>query len=61
VTEFTGALTEGPVWSSDGAYLAFSSTAGGGMDIWVFDVQGKRLHRLSRGANARYPTWLAGE
>ncbi len=61
VTQFDGALTESPVWSPDGAYLAFSSTAGGGPDMWVFDVRGKNLRQATRGANGRHPTWLAGE
>lgn len=60
VTGFQRALTESPVWSSGGEFLAFNTTADGGMDIWVFDVQGKKLHQATHGANARYPVWLPG-
>ena len=35
VTRFEGALTEAPAWSPDGAWLAFSTDAGGVPDIWL--------------------------
>ena len=60
VTRFEGALTESPVWSPNGEFLAFGSTAEGGMDVWAYEARGKRLHRVTRGANARHPTWLPG-
>ncbi|MBV6399944.1 MAG: Protein TolB [Anaerolineales bacterium] len=60
VTQFEGALTETPVWSPDGEYLAFSTTAGGnGMDVWVLDVLNSKLNQVTHGANTRYPTWLS--
>lgn len=60
VTNFDGALTESPIWSPDGAYLAFNTTAGGkGKDIWVFDMQNSSLIQVTHGANARNPTWLS--
>lgn len=58
VTQFDRALTENPVWSSDGQFLAFSSNAGGGMDVWSYDMQGESLVQVTHGANARYPAWL---
>ncbi|MEA3397709.1 MAG: hypothetical protein U9R05_09640 [Chloroflexota bacterium] len=61
VTQFKAALTESPVWSLDGEFLAFGSTAGEGMDVWAYAVRGKRLYQVTRGANARHPTWLPGE
>ena len=61
VTQFEGALTEMPVWSPDGEFLAFSATAEGGMDVWAYEVQGKRLHRVTRGAHAQCPAWLLEE
>ncbi len=58
VTQFEGALTESPVWSPDGEFLAFSVTAEDGMDVWAYEVRGKRLHQVTHGAHARHPTWL---
>lgn len=60
MTRFEGALTETPVWSPDGEYLAFNTTAGGsGMDIWVLDMLNNKLNQVTHGANTRYPTWLS--
>lgn len=60
VTRFSGALTETPVWSPDGEYIAFGTTAGGsGMDIWVFETRNNRLEQVTHGAKARYPAWLS--
>jgi dipeptidyl aminopeptidase/acylaminoacyl peptidase len=61
VTQFEGALTETPTWSSDGEFLAFSATAEGGADVWAFEVKGQKLHRVTHGANAQCPTWLSDE
>ena len=61
VTQFKEALTEAPVWSPDGEFLAFSSMVEGGMDIWLYEMRGKQLHRVTHGAYARHPTWLPGE
>jgi TolB protein len=58
VTGFSEALTENPVWSPDGDLVAFNTNAGGGMEVWVFDVRGGTLKQVSNGANARYPAWL---
>ena len=59
VTSFSGALTENPIWSPDGDFLAFSSNAGdGGMGIWVLDVHSGVFQQVTHDANARYPTWL---
>jgi len=55
------ALTESPVWSPDGEFLAFSVTAEDGADVWAYEVQGKRLHQVTHGANAQCPAWLPGE
>jgi dipeptidyl aminopeptidase/acylaminoacyl peptidase len=59
VTQFESALTETPVWSPDGEFLAFSATAGDGADVWAFEMKGKKLHRVTHGANAQCPTWLS--
>ena len=60
VTQFDGALTETPIWSPDGEYLVFNTTAGGsGMDVWVLDIASDTLNQVTHGANARYSTWLS--
>lgn len=65
VTHFDGALTEAPVWSPDGRFLAFSTNAGGEggdtdhrMDVWVYDVRSGQVMQITHAANARYPAWL---
>jgi len=60
-TRFKGALTEAPVWSPDGKALTFSSTAGGTMDVWIYEREGRKLQQVTQGANARHPTWLPGK
>jgi Tol biopolymer transport system component len=60
VTQFDGALTETPVWSPDGEFLAFATTAGGsGIDVWVLNKHNRQLSQVTDGLNSRYPTWLS--
>jgi len=60
LTQFDGSLTENPVWSPDGNYIAFNSTAGGnGVDIWVIETQSGKLNQVTHGASALHPTWLS--
>ena len=61
VTRFEGALTDGPAWSPDGAWLTFSTNAGGVADVWLVEVASGELQQVTRSANARCPVWLAGE
>ncbi len=60
VTWFEGALTDGPTWSPDGAWLAFSTDAGGVSDVWLVEVTSGELQQVTRSANACCPVWLAG-
>ncbi|HQH39985.1 MAG TPA: hypothetical protein PLH19_15840 [Anaerolineae bacterium] len=60
VTRFEGALTDGPAWSPDGVWLAFSSDAGGVADVWLVEVTSGEVQQVTRSANARCPVWLAG-
>lgn len=60
VTGFQRTLAESPAWSPDSRFLAFSAASGSGRNIWVFDVQGRQLHQVTQGANARHPVWLPG-
>ena len=59
MTRFEGALTETPAWSSDGAWLAFSTDAGGVADVWLAEVASGEMQQATQDANARYPLWLA--
>ena len=60
VTRFEGALTEAPAWSPDGAWLVFSTDAGGVADVWLVEVASSELQQITRDANARHPVWVAG-
>ena len=60
VTRFEGALTDGPAWSPDGAWLAFSTDAGGVPDVWLVEVATGKVRQVTRNANARHPVWVAG-
>jgi len=60
VTRFEGALTDGPAWSPDGAWLAFSSDAGGVADVWLVEVASGEVQQVTQSANARCPVWVAG-
>ncbi len=47
-----------PAWSPDGKSLAFYSTRDGGRDLYIMDVFGKRIQRLTQnGANNTSPSW----
>jgi TolB protein len=59
VTRFEGALTDGPAWSPDGAWLAFSSDTGGVPDVWLAEVTTGEVWPVTRNVNARYPVWVA--
>ena len=56
-TQFSGALTENPVWLS-GNLLAFNTNAGGSMDVWTFDILNQQLQQTTYGANVDNATWL---
>jgi len=60
VTRFEGALTDGPTWSPDGKWLAFSTDAGGAADVWLVEVESGEMHQATQNTNARYPVWVAG-
>jgi Tol biopolymer transport system component len=60
VTRFEGVLTDGPTWSPDGAWLAFSTDAGGVFDVWLVEAAGGEAHRVTQGADAHWPVWLPG-
>jgi hypothetical protein len=60
-TPFTGALTENPSWSPDGAYLTFNTNAAGTMDVWVYDLNNHQTQPVTQSANARYPVWLVSQ
>jgi hypothetical protein len=53
--EFTGsryALREGPYWSPDGRYLAFTGAIEGpSSDVYIYDTQSNQVKRLTSGSN----------
>ena len=61
VTQFEGALTDSPTWSPDGAWLAFSTDAGGIADVWLVEVAGGAVQPVTQNANAHCPVWLASK
>lgn len=60
VTRFEGALTDGPAWSPDGAWLAFSSDVGNVTDVWLVEVASGEVQQVTQNTNARCPVWVAG-
>lgn len=61
VTRFEGVLTESLAWSPDGAWLAFSTNAGGVADVWLAEVASGEVKQATQNANARCPVWLPGK
>ncbi len=48
-----------PVWSPDGAYIAFGSDRDGSMDVFVIPAQGGTAHRVTTASAAETPrAWL---
>lgn len=60
MTRFERARTDAPVWSPDGAWLAFSTNVGGVPDIWLMEVATGEMRQVTQNANARRPVWIAG-
>jgi TolB protein len=52
-----GGSNYAPAWASDGSKIAFSSARGGRPDIWVCDVGGSNLHRVTSFGTDTSPTW----
>ena len=56
---------ESPVWSPDGARLAFTAATDANAtgvllpptDVYVMDIRGGAAHRVTTGRNAFYPEW----
>ncbi len=47
-----------PAWSPDGDRLAFYSTRDGGRDLYIMDLFGKHIQRLTQnGSNNTSPSW----
>ena len=60
VTRFESALTDGPAWSPDGAWVAFSTDADGVADVWLVEVDSGEMQQVTQSANARCLVWVAG-
>lgn len=52
-----GGSNQSPAWSSDGTKLAFSSARDGHPNIWVCDVGGGHLHRITSFTVDTSPAW----
>jgi len=61
LTRFEGALSDGPAWSPDGAWLVFSANAGGVPDIWLTEVATGAVYQVTQNAYARCPIWVVGQ
>ncbi len=48
---------EDPSWSPDGLHIAFSSTRGGGADIYTMDWDGSNIRQVTRGGAFQSPSW----
>jgi TolB protein len=66
LTKYPEALDDQPSWSPDGRQIAFGSSRASGSqdeieltgDIYVMDVDGKNVHRLTRARGGSYaPAW----
>ncbi|MBN1979091.1 MAG: PD40 domain-containing protein [Anaerolineae bacterium] len=60
VTRFEGALTDGPAWSPNGAWMAFSTDVGGVADVWLVEVASGEMQQVTQNASAFCPVWIAG-
>ena len=57
VTESTHVDTD-PVWSPDGAHLAYASDREGSLDIWIRDLASGAERRMTTASDAEmYPVW----
>jgi tricorn protease-like protein len=62
VTNFSDTLVEAPVWSPDGAALAFAAKPRHSLgDIWAVSPGGpdKQPHQVTQNSNAQFPTWTS--
>src|SRR5262249_48905870 len=55
---FDEGLQDGPTWSPDGRYIAYSSDRGGKFDIWVQQVSGGDPIQITKGPGRHWqPQW----
>jgi Tol biopolymer transport system component len=60
-TSFANTLVEAPVWSPDGAQLAFAALPSGGgvSDVWLYASNENVVTRATQNANTRYPVFTS--
>jgi Tol biopolymer transport system component len=60
-TSFANTLVEAPVWSLDGAQLAFAAMPSGGgvSDVWLYAPNTNVVTRVTQDADTRYPVFTS--
>jgi Tol biopolymer transport system component len=60
-TSFANTLVEAPVWSPDGAQLAFAALPSGGgvSDVWLYTPLDSAVTRVTQNADTRYPVFTS--
>jgi Tol biopolymer transport system component len=58
ISDFSGANAEQPIWSPDGAKLAFGVKNIANSGLWQFDFTTRDLHQIAEGEVLGNPLWI---
>ncbi len=61
ITAFPDSITEDPLWSPEGEFIAIKVQNADEENIWVFDVPLGQLKKLTHSGSASNPSWLVEE